>query len=307
MGTPEFSIPTLKKINECHNLIGVFTQPPRPSGRGMNLKKSPIHLLAEKLNLNVYCPKLLNNKKIENEIKNFKPDFIVVIAYGLILPEKILKIPKFGSINGHASLLPKWRGASPIQRSIEAGDKETGCTTMLMNSGLDTGPILLQKKINILNNDDSITIYEKLSQLTSECIIETLEKFSKGTIHQIEQNQNKVSYAKKLKKEEGMIQWELSSLEIFNKFRAFKSFPGSFTFFNLDQLNVIDGFPVEKEHNKKPGTILSTKNSILVACGNKTSFSIKQIKKTGKKILSTNEFLNGFKLKEGDVFDSKNK
>tara|TARA_B100000965_G_C19563200_1_gene745548 strand:- start:802 stop:1722 length:921 start_codon:yes stop_codon:yes gene_type:complete len=305
MGTPEFSIPTLKKINEYHNLIGVFTQPPRPSGRGMSLKKSPVHIFAEKLNLNIYCPKLLNNENIQNKITNFKPDFIIVVAYGLILPDKILKVPKFASINGHASLLPKWRGASPIQRSIESGDKETGCTSMLMESGLDTGPILLQKKLDILNNDDCIKIYEKLSKLTSECIIETIEKFSKGSIQQIEQDPNKVSYAKKLKKEDGIIQWELKSLEIFNKLRAFKSFPGLFTFFNLNQLNIIDGSPVDKKHNEKPGTILSVKNSILVACGNKTSFSIKYIKKTGKKILSTNEFLNGFKLKEGDIFDNK--
>ena len=304
MGTPDFSIPTLKKINEYHNLTGVFTQPPRQSGRGMKFKKSPIHLLAEKLNLTIYCPKVLNEEDIQNKIKNIKPDFIVVVAYGLILPESILKIPKFGSINGHASLLPKWRGASPIQRSIEAGDKETGCTSMLMKPGLDEGPILLQKKLKISNKDDSVSIYEKLSKTTSECLIETIEKFSKGNIQQVEQNENEVSYAKKLKKEDGIVQWELTSEEIYNKLRAFKTFPGLFTFFNSDQLKIIDGLPIDTNHNEKPGTILSTKNSILVACGNKTAFLIKYIKKTGKKTLPSNEFLNGFKLKQGDIFDN---
>ena len=304
MGTPDFSIPTLKKINEYHNLTGVFTQPPRQSGRGMKFKKSPIHLLAEKLNLTIYCPKVLNEEDIQNKIKNIKPDFIIVVAYGLILPESILKIPKFGSINGHASLLPKWRGASPIQRSIEAGDKETGCTSMLMKPGLDEGPILLQKKLKISNKDDSVSIYEKLSKTTSECLIETIEKFSKGNIQQVEQNENEVSYAKKLKKEDGIVQWELTSEEIYNKLRAFKTFPGLFTFFNSDQLKIIDGLPIDTNHNEKPGTILSTKNSILVACGNKTAFLIKYIKKTGKKTLPSNEFLNGFKLKQGDIFDN---
>ena len=304
MGTPDFSIPTLKKINEYHNLTGVFTQPPRQSGRGMKFKKSPIHLFAEKLNLTIYCPKVLNEEDIQNKIKNIKPDFIIVVAYGLILPESILKIPKFGAINGHASLLPKWRGASPIQRSIEAGDKETGCTSMLMKPGLDKGPILLQKKLKISNKDDSVSIYEKLSKTTSECLIETIEKFSKGNIQQVEQNENEVSYAKKLKKEDGIVQWELTSEEIYNKLRAFKTFPGLFTFFNSDQLKIIDGLPIDTNHNEKPGTILSTKNSILVACGNKTAFLIKYIKKTGKKTLPSNEFLNGFKLKQGDIFDN---
>ena len=304
MGTPDFSIPTLKKINEYYNLTGVFTQPPRQSGRGMKFKKSPIHLFAEKLNLNIHCPTVLNEESVRSKIKNIKPDFIVVVAYGLILPEGILKIPKFGSINGHASLLPKWRGASPIQRSIEAGDKETGCTSMLMKLGLDNGPILLQKKLKILNKDDSVSIYKKLSQLTSECLIETIEKFSKGNIQQVEQNENEVSYAKKLIKDDGIIEWKLTSEEIYNKLRAFKTFPGLFTFFNLDQLKIIDGLPVEMNHNEMPGTILSINDSILVACGNKTAFLIKYIKKTGKKTLPSNEFLNGFNLKKGDVFDN---
>tara|TARA_B100000287_G_scaffold399587_1_gene418041 strand:+ start:2277 stop:3185 length:909 start_codon:yes stop_codon:yes gene_type:complete len=302
MGSPDFSVPTLKKMNENFNVVGVFTQPPRPSGRGMSVKKSPIQLIAEDLNLKIYTPTSLKNNDVENEIINLMPDYLIVVAYGLILPEKILKIPKYAAINGHASLLPKWRGASPIQRSIEAGEKETGCTSMLMEKGLDTGPILLQKKIQTFD-DDVISIYKKLSNLTASCLLETIEKYSLDKIKPIKQNIKKASYAHKLNKKEGKINWKLSAEEIFNKLKAFKIFPGIYTYFNNEELKIIDGNPVNETHNSNPGTILNNKNFFYVACGKQTVFSINLIQKPGKNILRFSEFLRGSKINVGEIFD----
>ncbi len=303
MGTPEFSIPTLEMVYTKFNVKAVFTQPPKPANRGMKIKKSPVHLYSEKNNLQIFCPVKLNEKIIEDEIEKINPDLIIVVAYGLIIPAKILKIPKFGSINGHASLLPKWRGASPIQRSIEAGDKETGCTSMLMEKGLDTGPILFQKRLKINEHDDSIVIHDKLSKLTSVCLFDTIIKFVNGTIQPSIQDQTQASYANKLLKHEGLINWKLTAKEIYNKLRAFKAFPGTFTFLKCLKIKVIDGYVNKKIHEAPPGTILTIDNTIIVACGNKTSFSITQIQKPGKRQLDTKTFLKGFSIKEGDFFD----
>ena len=306
MGSPDFSIPTLKTMNKNFNVVGVFTQPPRPSGRGMKLKKSPVHLIAEELNLKIYTPKSLkNNNEVKKEISDLNPDYLIVVAYGIILPEKILKIPKYGAINGHASLLPKWRGASPIQRSLELGEKETGCTSMFMEKGLDTGPILLQKKIKPLYNDDAISIHKKLSKLTASCLLETIKKYSLREINPIKQNSKIASYANKLNKKEGMINWKLTAEEIFNKLKAFKIFPGIYTYVNSEELKIIDGNPVTELHSSCPGTILKNQNVFHVACGKKTIFSINLLQKPGKKILSFSEFLRGSQIKVGDIFDSK--
>ena len=302
MGTPEFSIPTLKMVNENFNLKAVFTQSPKRANRGMSFKKSPVQHYAEKFGIKVFYPDTLKKKKIERQIKLIKPDYLVVVAYGLILPANILEIPKFGAINGHASLLPKWRGASPIQRSIESGDRETGCTSMLMDDGLDTGPILLQKKLKIENEDNTLLIHDKLSKLTSICLLETLEKFTLGKINPIFQDHHNASYAKKLIKGEGIINWGLTSKEVYNKLRAFQPFPGLFTTFNSQELKIIDGEIINQKHDSSPGTILSIDNSIIVACGERTSFLISIIQKSGKKKLRTNEFLRGFNLQKGDVF-----
>ena len=306
MGSPDFSIPTLHIMNKNFNVVGVFTQPPRPSGRGMNLKRSPVHLIADELNLKIYTPKSLkNNNEVKKEISDLKPDYLIVVAYGIILPEKILKIPKYGAINGHASLLPKWRGASPIQRSLEFGEKETGCTSMFMEKGLDTGPILIQKKIKTQYKDDAISIHKKLSKLTASCLLETVEKFSLGEIKPIKQNSKKASYANKLNKKEGRINWHLTAEEIFNKLKAFKIFPGVYTYSNNEELKIIDGHPASETHNLSPGTILKNQNTFNIACGKQTIFSINLIQKPGKKILTFSEFLRGSKIKVGDIFDSE--
>ena len=302
MGTPNFSIPSLKEFNLNHEILAVVTQPPKPSGRGMNIKKSSVQIFSENHGLKIIHPTSLNDSELITELNNLQPDIIVVVAYGLILSQTILNIPKFGCINGHASLLPKWRGAAPIQRCIEAGDKETGSTAILMEQGLDSGPILLRKKINILYNEDVLSIQEKISRLTAECLIEATEKFVKKEIFPKKQNSINASYANKITKIDGIIEWNMTSQTIYNKLRAFKYFPGIFTNFNNHVLKIINGKPIKKKHQLKPGTILNINKELLIACGEESVFSIEQIQKAGKKIISATDFINGSKIKKGDIF-----
>ena len=303
MGTPDFSVPSLELFVKNYNVLGVFTQPPRPSGRGMNKVKSPIHNFSERHDLNLFTPDSLKNKKYINILQKLKPDLVVVVAYGLIVPELILNIPKYGCINGHASLLPKWRGAAPIQRAIEAGEKKTGCTTMLMESGLDTGPMIYKKEVNIKKNDDVIDLYKKLSKITAECLDKTIKMLICGKINYQNQNNSVATYAHKLNKNEGLITWDLSAVQIHNKMRAFKYFPGTFFYYNQNKINIIDGIPIEKNHNEKPGTIITLSDKILIACNENTIFQINMLQKAGKNKMSVKDFLNGNNLKIGEKLD----
>ena len=303
MGTPEFAVPTLDLLNRNYNIIGVFTQPPRPSGRGLKKIKSSIQQYSEKNKLDFYTPNNLKKDKTSELLKNLNPDLIIVVAYGLLIPEIILKIPPYGCVNGHASLLPKWRGAAPIQRAIEAGDKKTGCTSMLMEKGLDTGPMLHKKEIIINMEDDVTNLFKRLSLLTADCLDETIKKLIYGECKQTPQNNSKASYANKLIKEEGLINWNNNSLNIFNKMRAFKIFPGTYFHYKNDTINIIDGFPLNKKHNANPGTILTTSDNIQIACNKNTVFQINSLKKSGKKSMSAKEFLNGNSLNVGEIID----
>ena len=303
MGTPEFAVPTLDILNKNYNVIGVFTQPPRPSGRGMKEIKSSIQQYSEKNKLNFYTPNNLKKDETLKLLKSLNPDLIVVVAYGLLIPEVILKIPSYGCINGHASLLPKWRGAAPIQRAIEAGDIKTGCTSMLMEKGLDTGPMIHKKEILIKMDNDVIDLFKSLSLLTAECLNETIQKLISGDSKLTPQNNLEASYAHKLTKEEGLINWNNNSLDIYNKMRAFKIFPGTYFYYKNDKINIIDGYPLDKTHNENPGTILTTSDNIQIACSKNTVFQINSLKKSGKKSMSAKEFLNGHNLNVGEVID----
>ena len=303
MGTPEFAVPTLDLLNKNYDIVGVFTKPPRPSGRGMKETKSSIQQYSEKNKLNFYTPNNLKNDETLKLLKSLNPDLIVVVAYGLLIPEVILKIPSYGCINGHASLLPKWRGAAPIQRAIEAGDIKTGCTSMLMEKGLDTGPMIHKKEILIKMEDDVIDLFKNLSLLTAECLQETIQKLISGDFKKTPQNNLEASYAHKLTKAEGLIDWNKNSLDIYNKMRAFKIFPGTYFHYKNDKIDIIDGYPLNKIHNKNPGTILKTLDNIQIACSKDTVFQINSLKKSGKKSMSAKEFLNGHNLNIGEVID----
>jgi methionyl-tRNA formyltransferase len=302
MGTPDFAVPSLKLLAAQYNILAVYSQPPRPNGRGMKTIESPIQSIAKKLNLKTMTPHTLKSDDVFEEYKKLKPDVVVVVAYGLILPEKYLKIPKFGCVNGHASNLPRWRGAAPIQRAIEAGDTTSGSCIMIMEKGMDTGPILLSKKINIENNDTSKSLHDKLSDLTAQLLEEALYKYTKGILLPQKQEIEGIKYAHKIKKIESEIDWNLTALEISNKVRAFYPFPGTFTNGPNGLIKIITTQSNNDVHDQPPGTILNIGKKIFVACGNNTTLEILEVQKPGKNIVSALAYLNGIKLSVGDKF-----
>ena len=302
MGTPDFAVPSLKLLAAQYNILAVYSQPPRPNGRGMKTIESPIQSIAKKLNLKTMTPHTLKSDDVFEEYKKLKPDVVVVVAYGLILPEKYLKIPKFGCVNGHASNLPRWRGAAPIQRAIEAGDTTSGSCIMIMEKGMDTGPILLSKKINIENNDTSKSLHDKLSDLTAQILEEALYKYTKGILLPQKQEIEGIKYAHKIKKIESEIDWNLTALEISNKVRAFYPFPGTFTNGPNGLIKIITTQSNNDVHDQPHGTILNIGKKIFVACGNKTTLEILEVQKPGKNIISALAYLNGIKLSVGDKF-----
>ena len=302
MGTPDFAVPSLKLLAARYNILAVYSQPPRPNGRGMKTIESPIQSIAKKLNLKTMTPHTLKSDDVFEEYKKLKPDVVVVVAYGLILPEKYLKIPKFGCVNGHASNLPRWRGAAPIQRAIEAGDTTSGSCIMIMEKGMDTGPILLSKKINIENNDTSKSLHDKLSDLTAQILEEALYKYTKGILLPQKQEIEGIKYAHKIKKIESEIDWNLTALEISNKVRAFYPFPGTFTNGPNGLIKIITTQSNNDVHDQPPGTILNIGKKIFVACGNNTTLEILEVQKPGKNIISALAYLNGIKLSVGDKF-----
>ena len=302
MGTPDFAVPSLKLLAAQYNILAVYSQPPRPNGRGMKTIESPIQSTAKKLNLKTMTPHTLKSDDVFDEYKKLKPDVVVVVAYGLILPEKYLKIPKFGCVNGHASNLPRWRGAAPIQRAIEAGDTTSGSCIMIMEKGMDTGPILLSKKINIENNDTSKSLHDKLSDLTAQILEEALYKYTKGILLPQKQEIEGIKYAHKIKKIESEIDWNLTALEISNKVRAFYPFPGTFTNGPNGLIKIITTQSNNDVHDQPHGTILNIGKKIFVACGNNTTLEILEVQKPGKNIISALAYLNGIKLSVGDKF-----
>ena len=305
MGTPDFAVPSLKSIASNYNVISVFSQPARPSGRGMKVNDSPVARAAKNLNIEVLTPTSLKNDDIFFRFKEFKPDIVVVVAYGLILPERYLNVPKYGCINGHASLLPRWRGAAPIQRAIEAGDRKTGSCIMLMEKGMDTGPIILSKTININKSDNAQIIHDKLSNVTAEIFINAIKDYTEGKIHPKVQKEIGIKYANKIEKTEAEINWDLDANAICNKIRAFDPFPGAFTFLDTEIIKVISATPQNYSHDRIPGTIIDVQKKILVACAHNSVLEINLLQKPGKKVINASEFLNGTKLKIGKTFGNR--
>ena len=301
-GTPQFAAHALEAlIIEGHEIALVLTQPDRPAGRGMKLNASAVKLLAQKHKITLLQPRSLKQPEVYEQLSKICADVMVVAAYGLILPSIILNTPRLGCINIHASLLPRWRGAAPIQRAILAGEQETGITIMQMDRGLDTGDILLQRSTSILNNDNANTLYDKLSILGASCIVTTLHLLKNEKITAVPQTKENVSYASKLEKIEAKINWQMNAEEINYAIRAFNPYPVAHS--------VIDGFPLKIFQARaitnaigRPGEILSAKQEgIVVACG-KDALMLEIIQKPGGKKLSAAEFLAGYSLKPGNYF-----
>ncbi|MBL4665525.1 MAG: methionyl-tRNA formyltransferase [Nitrospinaceae bacterium] len=303
MGTPEFALPTLKKIhNSSHCILSVITQPDRPKGRGQKQVDSPIKKFALENNLPVLQPTTVNTQEFIASLLENRPDYIIVVAFGQILSEALLKVPKQFCINLHSSLLPKYRGAAPINRAILNGDTRSGVTTMIMDKGMDTGDILLVDETPIEQNDDAQSLHDKLSEQGGELILETLSRLQKNDLLPTSQNSDLASYAPKLKKEESLIDWKVDAENIFNKIRGLSPWPGTHTLYNGKRLAILEGEIVPGESSDRPGHVERiTDTGIEVGTG-KNRLKITELKPEGKKAMPVKSFLSGYKINRDDIF-----
>jgi methionyl-tRNA formyltransferase len=291
-GTPDFAARHLQALIQSeHKIVGVYSQPDRPAGRGKKLKASEVKELALEHNLPVFQPQSLKNDEALAELTSLNADIMIVVAYGLILPKAILEAPRLGCLNVHGSILPRWRGAAPIQRAIWAGDKQTGVTIMQMDEGLDTGDMLHISRCPINTTETSASLYTKLAELGPDALIETINKLANGEITPEPQNDELANYAKKLSKEEANIDWSMSALQIERNIRSFNPWPVCFTQMSEQTVKVYQAQVVLQSGN--PGQILSSdKNGVVVACG-EHALCITQLQPQGKKPMAINDFLNG--------------
>ena len=296
MGTPNFAVPILKCMYQNgYEVSAVYTQPPKKSNRGQKFEKSPVHLLAETLNLNVRTPNHFKENNLEYEyIKNLDLDLVIVIAYGQIIPKNFLSLSKNGFINIHASILPRWRGAAPIQRSIINQDKETGISIMKINENLDQGDLSHIFKINIIENENAQSLSDRLSILASENISNVIDSIFDKEVNFKPQDHSKATYAKKIKKIEGLIDWSDNAENIIGKINGLYPYPGGYFLFKGERYKILKA---EKSFSKEnPGKVLT--NDLEVSCGI-NSIKILEIQREGKKSQKINEFLLGSQIKKG--------
>ncbi len=306
MGTSEFAVPTLIQLHSSsHDILAVVTKPDRPKGRGRKMSQSPVKKAATDLGYTTLQPNSVNEDKFISTIENFEPDLFVVLAFGQILCEKLLGIPKQGAINVHPSLIPKYRGPSPIQQAIISGDTETGVTTILMDGGVDTGCILMSKTTNIGSCETSTCLHNKLSKMGSDLLLETIRNVRDNTLTLKPQDSRFATVAPLLRKEDGEIDWNNSALKIKSFIRGMNPWPGAFTFYDGNRLKIISSSVVEDDSGEPPGTILkSCKKSLIIATGI-NAISIEMIQGTSGKSMPINAFLCGFHFKVGLVMGKK--
>jgi len=298
-GTPQFAVPTLEKLVQAGFKVQlVLTQPDRPKGRGLGLVSSPIKQAAERLGLPIYQPeKIKQNEELRAKLTEIAPAAIIVVGYGRIIPKWMLELPQQGNINLHASLLPKYRGAAPIQWAIANGEQVTGVTTMRINEGLDTGDILLQKDFAILDEDTAETVSPRLAAIGADLMIETLRALSEGTIAPSPQKDDEATLAPILKKEDGKIDFSRSAQEIYNRLRGFQPWPGAFTTFRGKSLNIT---AAKLSAEKVPPAELQTNAHLLVGCGNSTTLELLEVQPEGKKRISARDFMHGYRPERGE-------
>jgi len=309
VGTPDFALPSLKALIQAkYDVICVVTQPDRPKGRQRGVMAPPIKLYAQKHNIKILQPERITDALVE-DIQVLSPDLIVVIAYGKILPKQILDIPRLGCINAHASLLPKYRGAAPMQRALLNSEKQTGVTIMFMNERMDAGDILLQEKIIISPSDNMETLHNRLSKLSAKLLVKAIVQIEQGTCSRISQDNTKATYAPMLKKSDGLIDWRKSAIEINNMTRAMNPWPGSYTFLNMSgkkkmlkilKTEVFDKSAYSKEKTGVLLDILKNKGG-LVGTG-KGQLLLRDVQLEGSRKVSFEEFIRGHPIRKGFRF-----
>lgn len=289
MGTPDFSVPVLKALCQHHEVVAVYTRAPKESGRGKKINKTPVHLFAEEKGIPVHTPKSLRGEDEQEIMQKYGADLGIVAAYGLLLPEPVLDMFKFGCINVHASLLPRWRGAAPIQRAVEAGDKKSGITIMQMALALDAGDILSQRETEITETTTGGELHDRLSEIGAELLIDTLNKLD--TITPQKQDESLVTYAEKIDKSESLIDFNQKTETLLNRIRAFNPYPAMYFIHNNERFKV---YTVEKcDMQGDAGTILEKKTALIIATAD-GSIKITKIQREGKQPMTTEELLRGY-------------
>jgi methionyl-tRNA formyltransferase len=291
IGTGEIGVPTLRALQKSeHQLVGIVTQPDKPVGRAQKITPPPVKAALSESQISMLQPGRIKDPQSIEEIRLLEPDIIVVMAYGQILSRAVLEIPKIACLNLHASLLPRWRGAAPIQAAIAAGDPETGITVMFMDEGLDTGEILLQRKIDISPSETGATLHDRLAQIAPEALLESLRLLAAGNAPRVPQESSLVTSAPKLNREDGRINWNETAEAIDRKIRAYNPWPGAFTDFNNRKLKVFSTSVVDL--SGKPGTILRKEQELVIATADR-ALSLGEVQLEGKKRMSAAEFLRG--------------
>lgn len=303
-GTPTFAVPTLKALAEAdREPVLVVTQPSRPAGRGRRLLLPPVGEVAQELGIPLIQPHRVKKPDFLEKIRSLEPDVAVVVAFGQIFPLSLLKIPPMGCLNLHASLLPAYRGAAPIQAAIAAGDLETGVSTMVMEKGLDSGPVLLQRRLLIGEKETSGELAPRLAQLGADLMVRTLEELEKGSLVPQPQTEEGVSYAGRIQKEEGRIDWRLTANQVFCRLRAFTPWPGLFSELRGETVKVLSAEPMPSGQKESPGTYLGLEGGRMrVACGGGTVLGIERLQRPGRKALDARDFSNGERLSVGECF-----
>jgi methionyl-tRNA formyltransferase len=300
LGTPEFAVPPLEKcLAAGHEILAVFTQPDRPKGRGQEVASSPVKQFAESRGLSVRQPGKI--REAEAELYEQHADAMVVVGYGQIIPQSIIDIAPLGILNVHASLLPKYRGAAPIQRAIAAGETVTGVTTMRIDAGLDTGDILLQAELPIGAEETATELSPRLAALGADLLIETLARLQAGTITPQKQNNAEATLAPVLSKEEGEVDWTLTASEIFNRARGFQPWPGCYTTLRDRKLHILRCRPSEEVLVGRPGSAVARRKQLFVACGHATTLEILDLQLEGRRRALAADFLNGQRIGEDEV------
>jgi methionyl-tRNA formyltransferase len=301
-GTPQFAVPSLERlVSTGHDVQLVVTQPDRPQGRGMELATSAVKHSATRLGLSVTQPeRIRNNQEFRMLLEAIQPNSIIVVAYGRIIPAWMLHLPPDGNINVHASLLPKYRGAAPIQWAIANGETVTGVTTMKIDEGLDTGDILLQREMAIRPDETAVTLAPRLAELGADLLVETLEQLQTGTLHPIPQNDSLATLAPILKKEDGLMDFNRSAQEIHNRLRGFQPWPGAYTRFRGKNLKIVEARVAEGGVQLAPGELHPSGNSVYLGCGGATALELLQVQPEGKKAMPARDFLSGYHPAKGE-------
>jgi methionyl-tRNA formyltransferase len=300
-GTPQFAVPSLERLAQADFEIQlVVCQPDREKGRGLELSIPPVKQRAQELQLPVLQPeKIKSNPEFQQQLNRLQPDAIVVVAYGRIVPPWMLSLPRLGNINVHGSLLPKYRGAAPVQWAIAHGETVTGVTTMRLDEGLDTGDMLLQRELAITREDTALSLSPKLAELGADLLVETLRSLQSGTIRPIPQDNTQATLAPILKKEDGVVDFSRTADEIYNRMRGFQPWPGATARFRGKGLKLVSGRPIENE-KAVPGELSIRKDRLIVGCAGNSSLELLEVQPEGKKAMSAREFINGYRPRQGE-------